>query len=110
MSDHYRINVRFDMNKEQEKNAAEYLIKLSECGSQTRNRFIVNAVIEAIRRKESGDVFTLENIRAMFREELKSVSLVAEKPAERNVINTELTKDQQAENDENVLSALAMFG
>ena len=109
MSDHYRINVRFDMNKEQEKTAAEYVIKLSECGRQTRNRFIVNAVIEAIRRNENEDDFTLENIRAMFREELKSVSLVAEKPAERNVINTELTKDQQAENDENVLSALAMF-
>ena len=50
MSDHYRINVRFDMSKERERTAAEYLGKLSEKSSGTRNRFIVNAIIEAIGR------------------------------------------------------------
>ena len=51
MRNNYRINVRFDLRKERERDAAEYLAKLSEQSSVTRNRFIVDAVIEAIRRR-----------------------------------------------------------
>ena len=66
MSDHYRINVRFDMSKERERTAAEYLGKLSEKSSGTRNRFIVNAIIEAIGREKSDGSISLDDIRAMF--------------------------------------------
>ena len=53
MKNNYRINVRFDLRKEREKEAAEYLTKLSEQSSGTRNRFIVDGVIEAIRRQQA---------------------------------------------------------
>ena len=111
MSDHYRINVRFDMSKEREKTAVEYLGKLSEKSSGTRNRFIVNAIIEAIGREKSDGSFSLDDIRAMFREELKSVAFVSSTPSSEPVkLDTDLTEEEKEENVENVLAALDMFG
>jgi len=109
MKNNYRINVRFDLKKEREKEAAEYLAKLSEQSSGTRNRFIVDAVIEAIRRQQSGTDISLADIRAMFREELQSVSFVSAPVTEEPSLQTELTEDEKAENEANILSALAMF-
>ena len=109
MKNNYRINVRFDLRKEREKDAAEYLAKLSVQSSGTRNRFIVDAVIEAIRRQQSGTDVSLEDIRAMFREELQSVSFVNALAKETPPFRTELTEEEKAENDTGILSALAMF-
>lgn len=108
MKGSYRLNVRFDLRKEPEREAVEYLVKLSESGSQTRNRFIVEAVTEAIRRKESGSAFSLDDIRAVFREELQSVSF-ASTPKAARLVKTEFTEKEQEANDASVLSALAMF-
>ena len=109
MKNNYRINVRFDLRKGREKDAAEYLTKLSEQSSGTRNRFIVDAVIEAIRRQQSGTDVSLEDIRAMFREELQSVSFVNAPEKEVPPFRTELTEEEKAENYAGILSALAMF-
>lgn len=103
------INVWFDLRKEREKEAAEYLAKLSEQSSGTRNRFIVDAVFEAIRRQQDGPDISLADIRAMFREELQSVSLVSAPIKEALPFRTELTEEKKAENDAGILSALAMF-
>lgn len=111
MSEHYRINVRFDMSKEKERTAVEYLVKLSEKSSGTRNRFIVNAIIDTIDRKESDDSISLDDIRAMFREELKSVAFVSSTPtSEHAKLDTDLTEEEKEANVENVLAALDMFG
>ena len=109
MKNNYRINVRFDLRKEREKDAAEYLAKLSEQSSATRNRFIVDAVIEAIRRQQSGTDISLADIRAMFREELQSVSFVSAPANEAPPFRTDLTEEEKAKNDAGILSALAMF-
>lgn len=109
MKNNYRINVRFDLKKEREKEAAEFLFKLSEQSSGTRNRFIVDAVIEAIRRQQSGTDISLADIRAMFREELQSVSFISAPSEEVLPFHTELTEEEKAENDAGILSALAMF-
>lgn len=109
MKNNYRINVRFDLRKEREKDAAEYIAKLSEQNSATRNRFIVDAVIEAIRQKQSGTYISLADIRAMFREELQSVSFVNAQAKEAPPFRMELTEEEKAENDAGILSALAMF-
>ena len=109
MKNNYRINVRFDLRKEREKEAAEYLAKLSEQSSGTRNRFIVDAVIEAIRRQQSGTDISLADIRAMFREELQSVSFTSAPAKEAPSFRMELTEEEQAKNDAGILSALAMF-
>ena len=109
MKNNYRINVRFDLRKDAEKSAAEYLAALSEKSSGTRNRFIVDAVIEAIRREQNGTDISLDDIRAMFREELQSVSFVSAPVTKAPSLQTELTEDEKAKNEANILSALAMF-
>ena len=109
MKSSYRINVRFDLRKEREKDAAEYLAKLSEKGGGTRNRFIIDAVIEAIRRQQSGTEFSLDDIRAAVRKELQSFSFVSAPAKEQPSIRTELTEEEKEENEASVLSALAMF-
>ncbi|MBQ6184168.1 MAG: hypothetical protein IJK33_09820 [Clostridia bacterium] len=109
MKNNYRINVRFDLRKEREKDAVEYLAKLSEQSGGTRNRFIVDVVIEAIRRQQSGTDISLEDIRTMFREELQSVSFVSDPATETPPFRTELTEEEKAKNDAGILSALAMF-
>ena len=45
MSNHYRLNVRFDLDDEAERRAAEYLAELNNEKGKSRNRFIVEAVI-----------------------------------------------------------------
>ena len=109
MKNNYRINVRFDLKKEREKEAAEFLFKLSVQSSGSRNRFIVDAVIEAIRRQQNGTDVSLEDIRAMFREELQSVSFVNAPAKDAPPFQTELTEEEKAKNDAGILSALAMF-
>ena len=58
-------------------------------------------------RQNSNRDFTLDDVRQVFREELSEVSFVA--PAEYGTADTGLTEEQQAENDENVLSDLTAF-
>jgi len=104
MSD-YRINTRFSLNDEAERKAAEYLRSLG----RKRNRFIVEAVLEKIAKKNS-DESLLESIRQIFREEVQTVSIVSTQPVPSITVSTELTKEQKVENAKNVLSDLEMFG
>lgn len=109
MSNYYRLNVRFDMNDEAQRRAAEYLAELNNKKGKSRNRFIVEAVISFMERQNSDRDFSLDDVRQVFREELSEVSFVAPAPAEYATVDTELTEEQQAENDENVLSDLSAF-
>lgn len=109
MSNHYRLNVRFDMDDEAERRAAEYLTELNNEKGKSRNRFIVEAVISSMERQNSDRDFTLDDVRQVFREELSEVSFVAPMATEYGTADTELTEEQQAANDENVLSDLTAF-
>ena len=53
MSNHYRLNVRFDLNDEAERRAAEYLAELNNEKGKSRNRFIVETVISFMERQNS---------------------------------------------------------
>ena len=44
-----RLNVRFNLDNPDEKSANDYLEALSQNNKQSRNRFIVEAVIEKIK-------------------------------------------------------------
>lgn len=101
----YRINVRFDLDKPTEANAAQYLQALDK----SRNAFIVAAVINEMQRQSSANGFLLEDIRQVIREELQEVSFVAAPPAFEQV-QPELTEEQQAENEKSVLDDLEIFG
>ena len=101
----YRINVRFDLDKSKEANAAQYLQSLDK----SRNAFMVTAVLNEMQRQTSTNGVLLEDIRQVIREELQEVSFVAAPPVFEQV-QPELTEEQQAENEKSVLDDLEMFG
>lgn len=101
----YRINVRFDLDKPKEANAAQYLQALNK----SRNAFMVTAVLNEMQRQSSVNGFLLEDIRLVIREELQEVSFAAASPVFEQV-QLELTEEQQAENEKSVLDDLEMFG
>ena len=103
--DVYRLNVRFDLNNAEEAEAAVFLQRLSETDRKSRNRFIVNAVLEQIRRQGRSYDFSLDDIRQVFKEELQgmSVTVPLALPAEKD-------EEQKAANAASVLSALEIFG
>ena len=109
MSRAYRLNVRFDLNDEEEKRAAEYLTELNTAEGKSRNRFIVEAVISFIKQQNGDRDFTLEDIRQVFREELSEITLAAPVRSNCGTAEIELTEEQKAENGENVLSDLTAF-
>ena len=101
----YRINVRFDLDKQKEAKAAQYLQALDK----SRNAFMITAVLNEMQRQTSASSFLLEDIRQVIREELQEVSFVAASPVLEQV-QPELTEKQQAENEKSVLDDLEMFG
>lgn len=101
----YRINVRFDTDDPKQAEAVKFLQSLE----YSRNAFIVSAVLDAISGKSAVNNISLENIRKVIQEELQEVSLVAV-PSVLQSAKTELTKEEQAENEMSVLEDLEMFG
>ena len=101
----YRINVRFDLDKPMEANAAQYL----QAMNKSRNAFMVTAILNEMQRQSSASGVLLEDIRQVIREELQEMSFVAAPPVFEPV-QSELTEEQQAENEKSVLDDLEMFG
>lgn len=101
----YRINVRFDLDKPKEANAAKYLQSLDK----SRNAFMVTTVLNEMQRQSSVNGFLLEDIRQVIREELQEVSFAAASSVFEQV-QLELTEEQQTENEKSVLDDLEMFG
>lgn len=89
----YRVTTRFDLNDAEERRAAEYLKGLKH---GELNRFVINAVLARI--DGDGDKWLLEQIRRMFREEVKPAPVAA----------AEQTPEQQE--DMSVLDDLELFG
>ena len=106
----YRINLRFDLDDERERMAAEYLQQFPQRGKTTRNRFAVDALCAYISRIEQDDKPLLESIRLLLREEFSGMSIASADPSVQTV-NTELTEEQKEENRRNVLQDLDdLFG
>lgn len=106
--DVYRLNVRFDLHNAEEVEATTYLQNLSSSDRKSRNRFIVNAVLEQIRRQGKSYDFSLDDIRQVFKEELQGLSVAT--PAVLPAEEQSLSEEQKAANAASVLSALEMFG
>ena len=106
----YRINLRFDLDNERDRMAAEYLQQFPQRGKPTRNPFAVDALCAYISRIEQDDRPLLESIRQMLREEIGSATITPTIPAVQ-AVNTELTEEQKEENRRNVLQDLDdLFG
>lgn len=97
----YRLNVRFHMEDERERLAAEFLKEMPH----GRNRFIVEAVLARM-----DDDRLMESIRQIFREEMQSLPAVAMTEPSFSSADMEMTEEQREENRKNVLADLDMFG
>ena len=104
-----RLNVRFNLDNPDEKSANDYLEALSQNNKQSRNKFIVDAVIEKIKSIDNPRSFTLEDIRAVLREELQDISFVSSAQHSVQTVDTELTEEQKEKNDAEALSFLENF-
>ena len=101
----YRINVRFDIDDPKQAEAVKFLQSLEH----SRNAFIVSVVLDAVSGKSTANNVSLENIRKVIQEELQEVSFVTVPPVS-HPMKTELTEEEQAENEKSVLEDLEMFG
>lgn len=108
MADDYRINVRFDLRNEAERSAAEYLQAIHRQNRKSRNRYIVDAVLQKI-AGENSDKILLESIRQIFREEVQFIEAIAAPAVPVATVKAELTEEQKAENAKSVLGDLDMF-
>lgn len=108
----YRMTLRFNLEDETERTAAEFLKEL-DCGKfKSRNQFVIDLISEYMTKtaqEQSEDTF-LEKIRLMFREEIADISIVAPEQKKATAAVTELTEEQKAENAASVLADLEMFG
>lgn len=97
----YRLNVRFHVEDERERLAAEFLKGMTH----GRNRFIVEAVLARM-----SDDQLMESIRQIFREEMQLFPSVAMPEPSFSSVDAEMTEEQREENRKNVLADLDMFG
>ena len=97
----YRITVRFNLEDDEERGAAEYLqsLKHGDC-----NRFVVNAVLARIKEESTGmvDPTLLDSIRRIFREEMQAMPPITDA--------ADSASPAEEENDQSVLDDLELFG
>ena len=103
MQNDYRLNLRFRLDNPKEKQAAKYLQSLQGI---SRNQFIIDAILSYI-EKRNAKALTIDDIRSIFKEELKAVAFVSVGSNESNT--KELNEKEQAENIQNVIEDLDMF-
>lgn len=101
----YRINVRFDTDDPKQAEAVKFLQSLEH----SRNAFIVSAVLDTISGKSAAIAFRLKLFGKSYGRNWQEVSLVAAPPVFQSA-KTELTEEEQAENEKSVLDDLEMFG
>ena len=97
----YRMTVRFNLEDDEERGAAEYLqsLKHGDC-----NRFVVNAVLARIKEESAGkvDPTLLDSIRQIFREEVQALP-----PTKESTVPALPAEEQD---DQSVLDDLELFG
>ena len=103
MQNDYRLNLRFRLDNPKEKQAAEYLQSLQGI---SRNKFVIEAIISYI-EKQNSKALTVDDIRSIFKEELKAVAFVS--VGNVTMPSRELTEEEQAENVQNVIEDLDVF-
>lgn len=103
MSDDYRLNLRFRLDNPKEKQAAEYLQSLKGI---SRNQFVLEAILSYI-EKQNEEMLTVDDIRNIFKEELKAASFVS--AGNQVDLSKQLTEKEKAENIQNVIEDLDMF-
>ena len=107
----YRMTLRFNLEADEERSAAEFLRELDCEKFKSRNQFVIDlisAYMAKTAQEQSEDAF-VEKIRQMLREEIADISIAAPTKKEPIVMDTFLTEEEKEENAVSVLEALKMF-
>lgn len=107
----YRLNIRFDLNDPGQKRIADELRGLDRKEHGSINSLAVKAIgeyLDRLLRPRRFD-FTLEDVRALFREELRDMDFAPREQAPSFIPPAEMTEEERAKNDRNVLETLDMF-
>jgi hypothetical protein len=112
MKEYYRLNLRFDQNDPEERRISEALKSLDREKHGSINSFAVRAIGEALERigRPYQCDFTLEDVRAVVREELSDIDFSPRQPELKPKMPAEMTEEERLENDRNVLESLMLFG
>ena len=108
----YRMTLRFKLEDETERKAAEFLKQLDCKKHKSKNHFVIDlitAYIDSLNKDQQEDAF-IEKIRLVFREEIADISIAVPTKKEPIVMDTSLTEDEKEENAVSVLESLEMFG
>lgn len=98
----YRINVRFRIDRPDEKEVADYLSTLGK----SRNQFIVEAVINHIHNQNHAPPFSLSDIRKVVREEFQATAV---SPHTTATDKAKPDSDMSELDPKAVLDSLSMF-
>ena len=107
----YRLNVRFRLEDDAQRRAAEFLEHLDRKQYGSRNAFAVSAICAFVEQILDGkpNAALLGDIRQIFREEVSTLQLSAPELTEPKTLDVELTQAQKETNARNVLAALEAF-
>ena len=97
----YRMNVRFNLELPRERRAAECLKRLGT----SRNRFVVDAVIAELESRDQESM-----LRRILQDELQNVAFITPSCVPEAPKPEALTVEEQAQNAQNILEDLSLFG
>ena len=111
MKDSRRISVRFDLSDPIQRKVYEALHEIDRTEHGSMSAFAIKAIGEYLDRLSNHGRFdfSLEDVRAMFREEIRELDLAPREATSTFIPPAEMTEEQRKENDRNVLETLDMF-
>ena len=111
MKDSRRISVRFDLSDPIQRKVYEALHEIDRTEHGSMSAFAIKAIGEYLDRLSYPGRFdfSLEDVRALFREEIRELDLAPREAAPAFTPPAEMTEEQRKENDRNVLETLDMF-
>ena len=111
MKESHRISVRFDLSDLKQRKVYEALHEIDRQEHGSMSAFAIKAIGEYLDRLSYPGRFdfSLEDVRALFREEIQELDLAPREAAPAFTPPAEMTDEQRQENDRNVLETLDMF-
>ena len=111
MKDSHRISVRFNLSDPNQRKVYEALHEIDRQEHGSMSAFAIKAIGEYLDRLSyiGRFDFTLDDIRALFREEIRELDLAPREAAPAFTPPVEMTDEERQENDRNVLETLDMF-
>ena len=111
MKDSHRISVRFDLLDPNQRKVYEARHEIDRTEHGSMSAFAIKAIGEYLDRLSNHGRFdfTLDDVRALFREEIRELDLAPREAAPAFTPPAEMTEEQSRENDRNVLETLDMF-